>query len=126
MTQRPLRPCGPRRDCVSTQALRSRSANFIEPLRFVAPPATVQVAVLRVLERSASMRILERDPHSVHAVVVSRLLRVHTDVDVRLDVAAGLVHVRVSAPRLMRGRTTSRAQALDLLARIDQEIRRLS
>lgn len=126
MTQRPLRPCGPRRDCVSTQALRSRPANFIEPLRFVATSVTVQVAVLRVIERSAGMRILERDPNSVHAVMHSRLLRVRTDVDVRVDVQAGLVHVRVSAPRLLRGRTTSRTQALELLANLDREIRRLS
>ncbi len=82
--------------------------------------------MVHVLERSAGMRILERDPRSVDAVLISRLLRLRTNVDVRVDVQAGLVHVRVSAPRLFRGRTRSRSQALELLASLDREIRRLS
>jgi len=125
VTARSLRPCGARRDCVSTQAPRGQSEKFLEPLRFNAALATVADAVLHVLERTAGVRVLERDPTSVHAVQISPL-RLRTEIDVRVDVEAGVVHLRVSAPRLFRGRTTSRAQAGEILAAVEQEIRRRS
>ena len=117
-----LPPCG-RRPCVSTQASRTDPLQRIEPLAFAADATHVRAAVLEVLGRTPRLRILERDDASVHAVVRSRWLRIPSDVELRIDAPAGLVHLRVSTPLALREASHPRGRALDLLARFDATIR---
>lgn len=117
-----LPPCG-RGACVSTRASRTDPTRRIEPLAFVADPDEVRGAVLRVLTSVPRLRILERDDVSVHAVVRSAWLRIPTDVELRIDAAAGLVHLRVATPLALRERSHPRARAQELLARFEATIR---
>jgi len=121
--QRPLSPCGSG-SCVSTQAPRTDPRRRIEPLAFDAAPDVAIRAVLDALDRVPRLRILERDDASVHAVVRSVWMRVPTDVEVRVDAAAGLVHLRASTPVALRERSRPRARAVELLGLIDRELRR--
>lgn len=120
---RPLAPCGSG-SCVSTQAPRTDPLRRIEPLAFVAAPDVAIRAVLAAFGRIPRLRILERDDVSVHAVVRSTWIRVPTDVDVRIDAAAGFIHLRASTPVALRERSGSRVRALELLVLIDRELRR--
>lgn len=117
-----LPPCG-RSPCVSTQASRTDPLRRIEPLAFVADPTDVRSAVLAALGRTPRVRILERDDVSVHAVGRTPWLRVPIDVELRIDGAGGLVHLRVSTPIAPRGRARTRAYALELMARVEAAIR---
>jgi uncharacterized protein (DUF1499 family) len=120
---RPLAPCGSG-SCVSTQAPRTDPLRRIEPLAFVAAPDVAIRAVLAAFGRVPRLRILERDDVSVHAVVRSTWIRVPTDVDVRIDAAAGFIHLRASTPVALRERSGSRVRALELLVLIERELRR--
>jgi uncharacterized protein (DUF1499 family) len=117
-----LPTCG-RRPCVSTQAPRTDPLRRIEPLAFAMDPARVRSVVLDVLGRTPRLRILERDDSSVHAVIRSAWLRVPIDVELRIDAAAGLVHLRVSTPLALRERARPRSLSRDLLARFETAIR---
>ena len=119
---RPLPPCAGR-VCVSTQAPRSDPLRRIEPLAFDARAQVAMDAVLSALGRVPRLKVLERDAVAVHAVVRSRWLRVRDDIEVRVDVAAGLVHLRVSTPFAVRQRWRARARAEDLLALMERELR---
>lgn len=117
-----LPPCG-RRPCVSTQAARTDPLRRIEPLAFATDPARVRSAVLDVFGQTPRLRILERDDSSVHAIIRSAWLRVPIDVELRIDAAAGLVHLRVSTPLALRARARPKRHARDLLAHLERAIR---
>ena len=122
MTLRPLSPCGSG-SCVSTQAARTDPQRRIEPLPFALPSDVAVRAVLSVLGRFPRLRILERDLTSIHAVERSPVLRIPLDLEVRIDGAAQLIHLRVSTPVALRERTWSRTRAVDLLGRFDRALR---
>lgn len=117
-----LPPCG-RRLCVSTQAARTDPLRRIEPLIVAADAARIRAAVLAVLGATPRLRILERDDVSMHAMARSPWLRIPIDIDLRIDGARGLVHLRVSTPLALRERARPRAFALRLLARVEAAIR---
>lgn len=117
-----LGPCRTRR-CVSTQAPRTDPLRRIEPLAIGVSAASAMESTLRVLRRLPRHRILERDAVSVHAVERSDWLGFPTDIEVRIDDAAGLLHLRVTTARGVRGRTDSRTRAIQLLAAIEHELR---
>jgi len=117
-----LTPCG-RGPCVSTRASRTDPLRRIEPLAFVADVRDVRDAVLQVLDATPRLRVLERDDVSVHAVARSTWLRIPSDIELRIDGSAGIVHLRVATPLALRGRSHPRARALDLLARIEVALR---
>jgi uncharacterized protein (DUF1499 family) len=108
---------------VSTQAPPIDPLRRIEPLRFAVPAPVAMAAVLRVLARLPRMRVLERDDVSVHAVTRSAWLRVPTDLELRIDDTAGLVHLRVGTLLALRERARSRTRALELLHLIERELR---
>jgi uncharacterized protein (DUF1499 family) len=122
---RRLRPCGSG-SCVSTQAPVTQPLLRIEPLAFAGPPSEVLRAVLQVLARTPRTRVLERDDCCVHAVVRSRVLRVPFDLEVMVDATTGLLHLRASTPLALRERSRSRVRALELMVRIEQELRAIS
>lgn len=108
---------------MSTQAPVTHPLQRIEPLPVAAPADVVLRAVLTALDRTPRARVLERDDVAVHAVIRSAWLRVPSDVEVRIDVAAGHVHLRVATPLAWRARSHPRARAEVLLAAIDGAVR---
>jgi len=108
---------------VSTQAPRTDPVRRIEPLAIAAPGEVAIGAVLAALGRVPRLRILERDAVSVHAVVRSAWLRVPTDLELRVDASAGLVHLRASTLLALRERSSIQVQAHEVLALIDRELR---
>jgi len=121
-SRRPLRPCSSR-SCVSTQAPITQPLRRIEPLPFAGPGADAMRAVLAVLARTPRLRVLERDDVSVHALARSPVLRVPLDLDIVVDEARGRIDLRASTPFAVRDRARSRTRALELLARIEDELR---
>jgi uncharacterized protein (DUF1499 family) len=121
-SRRPLRPCGSR-SCVSTQAPVTQPLRRIEPLPFAGPGVDAMRAVLVVLARTPRLRVLERDGISVHALARSPVLRVPFDLDIVVDEARGRIDLRASTPFALRERSRSRSRALELLSRIEAELR---
>jgi uncharacterized protein (DUF1499 family) len=101
-----------------TQPLRR-----IEPLPFAGSGADAMRAVLAVLARTPRLRVLERDDVSVHALVRSPVLRVALDIEIVVDEGRGRIDLRASTPFALRDRARSRTRALELLTRIEDELR---
>jgi uncharacterized protein (DUF1499 family) len=80
-------------------------------------------ALLTVLARTPRTRILERDDVAVHAVTRSAFLRVGMDLEVTVDSARGLLDLRASTSLSVREQTGSRRWAMELLGRIEKELR---
>jgi len=80
-------------------------------------------AVLAVLGRTSRLRILERDDVTVHAVVRTPILRIAMDLDVVVDAARGRIDLRAATPFALSERSSSRTWALELLGRVEAEIR---
>jgi uncharacterized protein (DUF1499 family) len=114
VTLRRLDPCPALPNCVSSQAPVHDLLHHIPPLAFAADRLTVMTAVLRAVERTPGLRVLERDDHYLHAVARGRMLPLPSDVELVADVAAGLLQIR-AASRFGRsdlGSNRRRAQAL--------------
>lgn len=108
---------------MSTRAPVTDPLHRVEPLPVAAPADVVLRAVLTVLARTPRARVLERDDVAVHAVIRSAWLRVPSDVEIRIDVPAGLVHLRVATPLVWRARSHPRGRAELLLDAIDRAVR---
>lgn len=108
---------------MSTQAPVTDPLRRIEPLPVAATAETVLRAVLTALGSTPRARVLERDDVAVHAVIRSAWLRVPTDVEVRIDATAGLVHLRLASPLAWRARSHPRTRAAELRAAIDEAVR---
>ncbi len=80
-------------------------------------------ALLNVLGRTPRLRILERDDVAVHAIARTAILRVPVDLEAIVDEARGRLDLRVSTRRALRERSSSRVYALELMQRIEAELR---
>jgi uncharacterized protein (DUF1499 family) len=80
-------------------------------------------ALLTVLDRIPRLRILERDDVAVRAVARTAVLRVPVEVEAVIDEGRGRIDLRVSTPLALRQRSSSRAYALELLQRIEEQLR---
>jgi len=122
MMRRALRPCGTG-SCVSTQAPRTQPLRRIEPMPFAGPASLVMEAVRGVLARTPRVRILERDDLAIHAVARTSVLRITRDIDMVVDEAAALLHLRVATAISIRERSGSRPYAIGLLQQVERELR---
>ncbi len=80
-------------------------------------------ALLSVLGRTPRLRILERDDVAVHAIARTAILRVPVDLEAIVDEARGRLDLRVSTRLALRERSSSRVYALELMQRIEAELR---
>lgn len=92
-------------------------------MQFIGARADAMHALLSVLGRTPRMRILERDDVGVHAVARTAVLRIPVDVEAVIDDVRGRLHLRVSTPLALRERSSSRAYAIELLQRVEDELR---
>jgi uncharacterized protein (DUF1499 family) len=124
MTQRRIEPCPNLPNCVSSQASTHDVLHRIEPLRFATDRATLMAAVLIAIRRRSGLRVLERDDEYVHAVARSAILRLPSDVELLVDMSAGLLHVRASSRYGRSDLGANRRRAEELLAAVEDELRR--
>lgn len=92
-----LRPCPDAPNCVSSQAVDEAQA--VEPLRFPGDPHEAFARALAIVNGWSGTTELARTEDYAHLEVVTSLLRFRDDVELQLDVAAKVIHVR-SASRV--------------------------
>jgi uncharacterized protein (DUF1499 family) len=124
VTERRLGPCPNLPNCVSSQAPEHDVLHHVEPLRVAADRLTLFAAVLRVIDRTPGLRILERDDHYVHALARSAVMRLPSDVELLADLDVGLLHVRASSRFGRSDLGANRRRAVALLAAVEGELRR--
>lgn len=94
-----LPPCPGTPNCVSSQA--EDPSRRVEPLRFRGPASQALERLQALLAGMPRTRIVASRDGYVHAEVRTALLRFTDDVELLLDEAAGVIHVR-SASRVGR------------------------
>lgn len=90
-----LAPCPSSPNCVCSEDPRAA----IAPLAFPGDPDAAFRGLLEFLGREPRVELVTVGPDYAHAVFRTRLLRFRDDVELRLDRAARLIHVR-SASRI--------------------------
>jgi len=91
-----LAPCPDRPNCVCSE---DQGAAAIEPFALGGDAQASFDALVDLLSAQPRVELVERRPGYVHAVARTRLLRFRDDLELRLDAAAGVAHVR-SASRV--------------------------
>jgi uncharacterized protein (DUF1499 family) len=94
-----LAPCPSSPNCVCSEHPDERAV--IAPLAFPGDPVESFRALVAFLEREPRVELVTVRPDYAHAVFRTRLLRFRDDVELRLDPAARVIHVR-SASRVGR------------------------
>jgi uncharacterized protein (DUF1499 family) len=92
-----LRPCPKTPNCVCSED----PAAAVAPLAFEGDPARAFADLVAFLLREPRVELARVEPTYVHAVFRTRLFRFRDDVELRLDPAASVIHVR-SASRVGR------------------------
>lgn len=92
-----LAPCPDRPACVSSRA--PEGPRRVAPLRLVAPPSEAWRVVRQVLVSWPRMELEDDAPAYLHFTQTTRWLGFVDDLELALDAAAGLIHVR-SASRV--------------------------
>lgn len=93
-----LRPCPTSPNCVRSEAGSSGRAR-IEPLEVDGDPKRAFQALVDRLGAQEDVQVAQLDPTYAHLVFTTSLLRFRDDLELRLDEAAGKIHVR-SASRV--------------------------
>lgn len=92
-----LRPCPAKPNCVCSED--PREAARAAPLAFEGDPAEALRSLVALLREEPRVELVSVGDDYVHAIFRSRLFRFPDDVELRLDPAARVIHVR-SAARL--------------------------
>jgi uncharacterized protein (DUF1499 family) len=89
-------PCGSAPNCVSSHA---DGTHFIEPFSFLDTPEAAWARVAETVGSQPRARIVTQTDRYLHAEFTSAFFRFVDDVELLLEPAAGLIHVR-SASRI--------------------------
>lgn len=92
-----LRPCPFTPNCVNSETAEAPYA--IEPLAYTGEAAQAFRSLLDLIEEGDEAELVTSEPGYAHFVFRTSLFRFCDDVELRLDEAAGVVHVR-SASRM--------------------------
>lgn len=92
-----LRPCPARPNCVGSEDPRDDAR--LAPFAFEGDPDAALRSLVDFLRAEPRVELVTVGEDYVHAIFRSRLFRFPDDVELRLDRAAGVIHVR-SAARL--------------------------
>lgn len=91
-----LAPCPERPNCVSSLAAAD-AAHRVEPLPLVGQPEEALARLRRILEELPRSTILESDAGYLKVRFRSPVFRFADDLELAVDAAAGVVHVRSAA-----------------------------
>jgi uncharacterized protein (DUF1499 family) len=92
-----LRSCPESPNCVCSETPEAES--FVEPFAFAGDGPAALESLIRFLESEPRIDVVSRSPDYAHVVFRTAVLRFRDDVELRLDEAAGVIHVR-SASRI--------------------------
>lgn len=90
-----LRPCPQTPNCVSSLATDERHA--VEPLRFRGDPHEAFARLVGIVRSAPRTELLRLEDSYAHFEVTTALMRYRDDVELHLDEAGGVVHVRSSS-----------------------------
>lgn len=94
-----MAPCRPTPNCVSSQAARTDSVHYIEPIPFKGTTLDALAAVRRALAQTGRTRIIAEGPNYLYAEFRTPIMRYVDDVEFGFDPGRSVIHVR-SASRL--------------------------
>lgn len=94
-----LPPCVNSPNCVSSQANPLDERHYIAPFKISGTPAAAWLALRKAIQKQDRTTITHDTDTSLHATAVSLVFSFVDDVDIILDVNAGLIHIR-SASRV--------------------------
>ncbi len=92
-----LAPCPDTPNCVSSQA--DDPAQFVEPFKLAGDRATTRANLKSALARLGGTTVVKEETNYLHAVAVTPFFRFRDDLELFIDPANGVVHIR-SASRL--------------------------
>lgn len=92
-----LAPCPDKPNCVSSQA--RDKAHAVAPLNLTTTPADAIQRLRQIIDAMPRTRVVATTDDYLHVEFTSALLRFVDDVEFRVDVDAGVIHVR-SASRV--------------------------
>ena len=92
-----LAPCPATQNCVSSQA--DDPAQAVEPFKLTGDPAATREKLKTALARLGGTTVVKEETNYLHAVAVTPFLRFRDDLELLIDPANGVVHVR-SASRI--------------------------
>lgn len=114
-----LSPTGARPNCVTSEGAHPRQpGQAIEPLRLTGTPEEARERLLRVLAAMPGVEITVKEPLYVAATCRSRLFGFVDDLELRLDPAAGVVHVRSASREGYSDMKTNRKRVEEIRSRI--------
>ena len=97
-----LSPCPPTPNCVASQTDRAvHPGHYVAPLALRGDAAQGWLVLVALVRDSDRTRIVAEQPGYLHAEATSRVLGFVDDLELQLDAAAGIAHVR-SASRVGR------------------------
>lgn len=119
-----LAPCRRTPNCVSSQADPADRRHYIAPLAFQGPAAAAMAALHKIVEAAPGARILRATQDYLYAEYRSRVMRFVDDVELALDAAQGVIHVRSAARVGIRDFGVNRARVEALRAALAAALRR--
>ncbi|MEC8425564.1 MAG: DUF1499 domain-containing protein [Myxococcota bacterium] len=91
--------CPASRNCLSSQADPRDAEHHTDPLAIHGDPASAIARLATIIDAHARTTVTYQSPTALRATYTSRIFRFIDDVELRLDVEQGVVHVR-SASRV--------------------------
>ena len=115
-----LKPCSWKPNCVnSTADPAADAAHYIEPLKFSAAAPAAWTAVVAIVKAAPRVNVVTENQAYLHCEFRSKAMGYVDNVELSLDAATGVIHVR-SASRLgVRDFGVNRARIESLRARLD-------
>ena len=92
-----LAPCRRTPNCVSSQADPADRRHYVAPLAFQGPAAAAMAALQKIVEAAPGARIVRATQDYLYAEYRSRVMRFVDDVELALDSAHSVIHVRSAA-----------------------------
>lgn len=111
-----LAQCPASSNCVSSTAPVGDQTHYVEPLRFAESPSTAWRRLCDLIEHQPRARIVQRSETYLHVEFRTRVFRFVDDVELLLDAAGGLIHVR-SASRLGKADLGTNRRRIEALRR---------
>ena len=115
-----LKPCSWKPNCVnSTTDAATDAVHYVEPLKIAGAAPQAWAAAVAIVKASQRVSVVSENPAYLYCEYRSRAMGYVDDIELSLDAAAGVIHVR-SASRLGVGDFgVNRARIESLRAKLD-------
>lgn len=107
-----LQECPDSPNCIVTHAFEDESKNYMPPLNFQGDKENSKRILLRIIETTPGMEIIEKSENYLHVEVTSRIFRFIDDLEFYFDEQEELIHYR-SASRVGRSDRGSNSKRVE-------------